>query len=115
MKNWSVLEKVLAAVAVVVFLGVAILGVVAWRSDDGEALPDGCEGSSHESDIEADASPVDALRVFVQSRTDFPIDDSWVLESDTDGNYVFVSDEGGHFEVEISSGLVRRYMKCPDG
>lgn len=114
MKNWSLVEKVLAAVAVVVFSGVVVLGVLAMRTDSGEALPEGCEGATLDSDLDADASPVDALRVFVQSRSDFPIDDSWVLESDTDGKYVFVSDNGGHFEIEVSGGLVRRFMKCPE-
>lgn len=114
MKNWSAIEKTLAALAAVVFVVVAGLGVVALRTDDSRQLPEGCEGAILDDDLEADDSPADALRVFVQSRTDFPIDDSWVLESDDGGAYVFVSDRGGHFEVEVRDGLVRRFMKCPD-
>lgn len=116
MKEWSLVEKVLAALAVVVFVGVAVLGVVAWRSDDddGTAVPEGCEGSTLDSDLGSDDTPVDALRRFVQSRPElFPVDDSWVLESDDDGVYVFVSENGGRYEVEVQRGLVRRYLSCP--
>jgi hypothetical protein len=114
-QNWTVIEKVLAAVAVVVFVAVAALGVLALVSDgDDEALPEGCEGARLDSDLEAESSPVDALRIFVQSRPgDFPVDDSWVLESDDRGVFVFVSEQGGHYEVEVRDGLVRRFLMCP--
>lgn len=114
MKNWSAIEKALAGLAVLVFVVVAGLGVMAWRADDSELLPEGCEGAAIDDDLEADTSPADALRTFVQSRTDFPIDDSWILESNDEGAYVFVSENGGHFEVEVRKGLVRRFMKCPE-
>ncbi|MFP4512198.1 MAG: hypothetical protein ACLFRV_04525 [Acidimicrobiales bacterium] len=114
MKDWSVLEKVLAAVAVLVFVGVGALGLVAWRSGDG--VPDGCEVARDDSDIEGDMAPTDALRVFVQARSDeFPVDDSWILESDDDGVYTFVSEADGYYEVDVRDGLVRRFMTCPDG
>jgi hypothetical protein len=115
-REWSLVEKVLAAVAVVVFIGVAVLAVVAWRSgDDDGAVPDGCEGQTLDSDLESDASPVDALRIFVQDRPgDFPVDDSWTTASVEGGTYLFVSDNGGHFEIEVRDGLVRRYLICPD-
>lgn len=114
-KNWTVVDKILAGVAVVVFLAVGGLAVVALRSDNDEALPEGCDGAILDDDLVGDDSPVDALRLFVQSRTDYPTDDSWILESDSDGAYVFVSDNGGHFEVEVRDGIVRRFMKCPSG
>jgi hypothetical protein len=116
-REWSTLEKVLAGIAAVVFVGVAALGVVAWRSggDDSESVPDGCRGETLDSELTTDASPVDALRGFVQTRPElFPVDDSWTLQSDDDGAYVFVSDNGGRFEVEVRQGLVRRYLSCPD-
>lgn len=113
-KNWSTLEKALAGLAAVIVLVVVVLGVVAWRSGEDEvSWPEGCEGGVLDSDLEADASPVDALRVFVQGRDDFPLDANWVLESDTGGVYRFVNDTGGHFEIDIQDGLVRRFMKCP--
>jgi hypothetical protein len=116
MRDWSPVEKILAALAVLVFVGVAALGVVAWGSggDDDTAVPEGCEGSTLDSDLTSDDTPVDALRRFVQSRPElFPVDDSWVLESDDDGVYLFVSESGGHYEVAVERGLVRRYLSCP--
>ena len=116
MRNWSPLEKGLAVVALVVFVGVAVLGVMALRSGgDDDAVPEGCEGGRLESELTSDDGPVDALRNFVQTRPEaFPLDDSWVLESDEAGEYLFVSDNGGRFEVEVRQGLVRRYLSCPD-
>jgi hypothetical protein len=117
MSTWSPFEKGLAVVAALVFVGVAVLGVVAWRSggDDEGAVPEGCDGATLDSELTSDDGPIDALRHFVQARPEaFPVDDSWVLESDDAGAYVFVSDSGGRFEVEVRRGLVRRYLSCPD-
>ena len=112
-KNWSNLERALAGVAVAVFVGVAVLGVIALRSDE-EQIPEGCEGASLDSDFESDDSPADVLRAFVQSRPDeFPVDDNWLLESDDDGLYRFVNDTGGRYEIEVRDGLVRRFLRCP--
>ena len=110
------LEKVLAGVAAVVFVGVGVLAVVALRSG-GDDVPEGCEVAEHDSDLDLDLSPVDALRMFVQERPDqFPVDDSWRLESDDDEVFTFVSDHtSGYYEVDIRDGMVRRYMICPDG
>lgn len=109
-------EKVLAVVAVLVFVGVAVLGILAVLSDgDDDAVPEGCDGSRVDTDLAGESSPSDALRLFVQDRSDeFPVDDNWVLESDEDGRYLFVNDQGGHYEVEVEDGLVRRYLSCPD-
>lgn len=116
MRDWSPLEKALAAVAALVAVVVVVLAVWAWRSGgDDEAVPEGCVGETLDSELTADASPADALRGFVQARPElFPVDDSWVLESDDGGAYVFVSDNGGQFEVEVRDGLVRRFLSCPE-
>lgn len=107
------LDRVLAGLAVMVLIVVVGLAVVAVRRDNDRALPEGCEGAVLEDDLVGDESPVDALRLFVQSRSDYPLDDSWVLESDADGAYVFTSDNDGYYEVEVRDGIVRRFMKCP--
>ncbi|MGY6502099.1 MAG: hypothetical protein ACXIVQ_14545 [Acidimicrobiales bacterium] len=116
MKTWSVLDKSLAAAAALVFVVVAVLGVVALRSDGTEEGRDGCRTATlDEPGLTSDDGPVDALRNFVQGRPeDFPVDDSWVVESDSDGVTVFTSANGGEFEVEVSDGVVRRYLSCPD-
>jgi hypothetical protein len=116
-RDWSPFEKGLAVVAGLVFVAVAVLGVVAWRSggDDEVVVPAGCDGGRLDSELTSDDGPADALRLFVQARPEsFPVDDSWVLESDDDGVFLFVSDNGGRFEVEVRQGLVRRYLSCPD-
>jgi hypothetical protein len=116
-RDWSPLEKALVVVAVLVFVAVAALGAVAWRSgsDDEAVVPPGCDGASLDSELTSADGPADALRLFVQARPEaFPVDDSWVLESDDEGVFLFVSDNGGRFEVEVRQGLVRRYLSCPD-
>lgn len=115
-KRWSVLERVLAVVALLVFVGVGVLAVIAMRSGSDETAPDGCEVARDDSGTESNLSPVDVLRQFVQDRSDrFPLDDSWVLESDEDDRYRFVSDSDGYYEVDVSDGAVTRFMVCPDG
>ncbi len=116
MRNWSVTEKVLGVLAVVVFVGVGVLGVFALMGRGGEEIPEGCEGASDDSGLITDLSPTDALRVFVQARPEqFPIDDSWRLDSDDNEIYVFVSDREGYYEVEVDRGYVQRYLSCPAG
>lgn len=114
MRNWSVTEKLLAVLAATVFVVVGVLGVLALTRGGGEEIPEGCEGATDDSGLVTDLGPSDALRVFVQARPEqFPVDDSWRLESDDGGMYVFVSDRDGYYEIEVERGSVQRYLSCP--
>ena len=114
MQNWSIPERVLAVVAGVVAVAVVALGVVALRSSGQDADPE-CEVATLDSELTSDTGAVDALRRFVQARPDdFPVDDSWIVQSDEGGVTVFSSRRGGQFEVEVADGLVRRYAICPE-
>jgi hypothetical protein len=110
-KSWSVVDKALVGVLLVVVAVAATFGVLALRGGG----DDRCQEGTLESDLEVDIGPVEVFQAYIQSRPDdYPVDDSWILESDDDGEYVFVSDNGGRFEVAVRAGLVRRYLSCPD-
>lgn len=116
MKDWSRLDKGLAATASVVLVVVIVLGVLALRPSGDDVVDDRCRTATlDEPGLTSDMGPVDALRVFVQGQPDdFPVDDSWIVESDTGDVTIFTSANGGEFEVEVSDGVVRRYVSCPD-
>ncbi|MBK5224093.1 MAG: hypothetical protein JJE52_14710 [Acidimicrobiia bacterium] len=107
MRNWSPIQLGLVALALVVFVAVAALGLVALSGADVTCV----EGE------QAVIAPVDrpaeeALGEFVANNSDqYPLG-GWEVD-EVDGDVTtFVNDDGGDHEVVVESGVVRSFSRC---